>query len=393
MIRQLTVDDLPAASDMVGIKPRTSGTVPITKESFVDGFANYFAEVPDHYAFGYLENDELVCFLCMGFFENKMRGKFWIIPALYTKNFKPVFNFKDPDMASLLKYAFEFAEDKGYYEFYYSVGERIMNAYERQWQRNSVMETGRYELILLDTVPARTKPEFELYWRLMGQELKPDTIVIKKRVLREQYRKKILYTPLDIPKIEPNNWDEWWEVWKTYSGTSIQANGSHNGKTSSGQWRSLELYRGTGVNLDNAVHVYPKCPQDIPVVQDLIKKIKEYFPTKVTHLVVLENLAFIKFHSDEIYPAHYIRALLWGTNNKVNWLLKKDTDVKLIELPQDSNTFCYLDFVTKHCADYNPSKSKGLLVIGFDNNEEIQKLIRESASKYKGLAWTMQIDI
>jgi hypothetical protein len=47
---------------------------------------------------------------------------------------------------------------------------------------------GKYELTTLDVVPANTKPEFELYWRLMGQELKPDNIIIKKRVLRQEFR-------------------------------------------------------------------------------------------------------------------------------------------------------------------------------------------------------------
>jgi hypothetical protein len=189
MIRELIIQDLPTAIDMVGLKPRTSGTVPISQDAFIENFNVYFSGSEKTKAFGYFDNDQLVCFVCVGFFESKMRGKFWVIPALYTKNFKQVFNFKDPDMASLLKFAFEYAESNYYYEFYYSVAERIMNAYERQWQRNSVMPIGRYDLITLDQVPAFTKPEFELYWRLMGEEIKPDTIVIKKRVLKEQYRK------------------------------------------------------------------------------------------------------------------------------------------------------------------------------------------------------------
>jgi hypothetical protein len=189
MIRQLTIDDLSAASEMVGLKPRASGTAPITKVEFIENFKHYFLGEGSAHAFGYFENDELITFLCMGFFESKMRGKFWVIPALYTKRFTNVFNFKDSDMAYLMKAVFEFAESKGYYEFYYSVSERIMNAYERQWQRNSVMEIGRYDLILLDTVPAHTKPDFELHWRLMGEALKPDTIVIKKRILKPEFRK------------------------------------------------------------------------------------------------------------------------------------------------------------------------------------------------------------
>ena len=88
----------------------------------------------------------------------------------------------------MLKAAFEFAESKEYYEFYYSISERVMNVYERQWQRNSFMPVGRYDLTTLDTVSANTRPDHDLYWKLMGNQLKPDNIVIKKRVLKEQFR-------------------------------------------------------------------------------------------------------------------------------------------------------------------------------------------------------------
>ena len=56
--------------------------------------------------------------------------------------------------------------------------------YERQWKKNSYAIQGKYDLTTLAVVPANTKPEFELYWRLMGQELKPDAIAIKARKLK-----------------------------------------------------------------------------------------------------------------------------------------------------------------------------------------------------------------
>jgi hypothetical protein len=188
MIRRLSKQDLDDCVKMVGIKPRTAGTVNLTKEKFIDSLSHYFDSSDNHVSLGYFKDTELICFICLGFFESKMRGKFWVISALYTKEFKPYFNFKDPDMGSLLKYSFEFAEQKGYYEFYYSIAERIMNAYERQWQRNSFMATGRYDRVILDRVPPNTVPNYELYWKLMGESIKPDCIIIKKRVLREEFR-------------------------------------------------------------------------------------------------------------------------------------------------------------------------------------------------------------
>jgi hypothetical protein len=83
---------------------------------------------------------------------------------------------------------FNLAESKKYYEYYYSVGERISTVYEKQYRKNNFMQTGRYDLIELDRVPANTQPTTDLYWKLMGKEIKPDTIIIKKRILRDAFR-------------------------------------------------------------------------------------------------------------------------------------------------------------------------------------------------------------
>ena len=396
MIRELTVKDLDEASKMIGLKPRTSGTTPVSKGDFLEGCSMYFAGNDTMKAFGYFENNELICFLCVGFFESKMRGKFWVIPALYTKNFKQVFNFKDPDMASLLKFAFEYAENNYYYEFYYSVAERIVNAYERQWQRNSVMPVGRYDLITLDTVPANTKPEFELYWRLMGEQEKPDTIIIKKRVLKEQYRKSktTLYTPLDIPRIEPSNWDEWWSVWNTYAGPAIKVGTNHNTvleEDTRSMWKGLVLYRDNNQYSDGEVYRLPLAPQ-LPAVNDIVKQIADAFPNNVYSITVLENLRQVPFHTDSPDTSYHVSTIIWSTNTLVNWILLEDNEVHVPKLPDDTNTFAYLDNPMQHCAVHHPTHSTGLIQIKLLDKSLLKSLIKESTEKYKGLVWEKQID-
>jgi len=133
---------------------------------------------------GYFENNNLVSWVSIGFYESKMRGKFWAITGLFTTVFKERFSFSRPEFGLLFKYAFEMAEEKGYFQYFYCIAERLERVYERQWKKNPWGFNGRYDLITLDVVPANTKPQYELYWRLMGQELKPDNIVIKARKLK-----------------------------------------------------------------------------------------------------------------------------------------------------------------------------------------------------------------
>jgi hypothetical protein len=133
---------------------------------------------------GYFEDNRLVSWVSIGFYESKMRGKFWVIAGLFTTVFEERFSFSRPEFGLLFKRAFEIAEERGYFQYFYCISERLERVYERQWKKNPWGFNGRYDIITLDVVPANTKPEYELYWGLMGKELKPDNIVIKARKLK-----------------------------------------------------------------------------------------------------------------------------------------------------------------------------------------------------------------
>lgn len=164
-------------------RKKISGTKPVSAERYLE--LREEAKTNDSsVAIGYFEDGKLISWLSIGFHESKMRGKFWVISTFFSSVYTSYFNFNRPEFGLLFKAAFDIAEGRGYYQYFYSISQRLERVYERQWKKNSYAIQGKYELTTLAVVPANTKPEFELYWRLMGQELKPDAIVIKSRKLK-----------------------------------------------------------------------------------------------------------------------------------------------------------------------------------------------------------------
>ena len=163
-------------------RKRISGTTPISPERYQT--LQEESKSKDDVIIGYFDDDKLISWISIGFHESKMRGKFWIISNFFSSVYTSYFNFNRPEFGMLFKAAFEVAEGRGYYQYFYSIAKRLERVYERQWKKNSYAVQGKYDLTTLAVVPANTKPEFELYWRLMGQELKPDNIVIKSRKLK-----------------------------------------------------------------------------------------------------------------------------------------------------------------------------------------------------------------
>jgi hypothetical protein len=163
-------------------RKKISGTTPISLERYQalreEAKSNNAATI------GYFEDGKLISWITIGFYESKMRGKFWVISSFFSSVYTSYFSFNKPEFGMLFKAAFDLAENRGYYQYFYSISQRLERVYERQWKKNSYAIQGKYDLTTLAVVPANTKPEFELYWRLMGQELKPDNIVIKSRKLK-----------------------------------------------------------------------------------------------------------------------------------------------------------------------------------------------------------------
>ena len=168
-------------------RKKISGTKPISTERYLE-LKEETKSNNSTVVIGYFEDSKLISWLSIGFHESKMRGKFWVISSFFSSVYTSYFDFNRPEFGMLFKEAFDIAEVRGYYQYFYSISERLERVYERQWKKNSYAIQGKYELTTLDVVPANTKPEFELYWRLMGKETKPDNIIIKKRVLRQEFR-------------------------------------------------------------------------------------------------------------------------------------------------------------------------------------------------------------
>lgn len=186
VIRLLTIDDYPRAIEIAKLRPRISGI-----NSSVDlnqSLLKYFNNDKKKIALGYFEDNILISYICIGLHENVARGKFWYISFLFSSKIGNYYTFNKPENGLLLVEAFSHAERHGYYEYYYIISKRIEHVYDRQWGKNGYLPTGRYETITLDTIPANTVSDVDLYWQLMGCETKPDNMIVKKRILNDKYR-------------------------------------------------------------------------------------------------------------------------------------------------------------------------------------------------------------
>ena len=150
--------------------------------------SKYFEDNDNCYAFGYFEDDKLISWIAIRFNDTVAYGRFWTITCIYSSKFTNYLDFNNPDIGLLLQQAYQCADEKQYYEYYYCIAERVAGVYERLWCKNKYVTPDRHTKEIVEVIPPMTQPDNNLYWRLMGCELKSDSTVIKKRVLKPEYR-------------------------------------------------------------------------------------------------------------------------------------------------------------------------------------------------------------
>jgi len=196
----------------------------------------------------------------------------------------------------------------------------------------------------------------------------------------------IIYTPLDIPKIEPNNWNEWWEVWNTNSQFINKVSSNHN-TTVRDILKGFDIYNTGNTRLYSLYDAVmaPKCK----VIDNLLEQIFEIVPLEPKLIRVMENIGPVPAHSDYASPRDEFRAVLWNTYIDPIWEFSFYKEHRKLRLPNSTNSFYYKDYPLQHSAMYDNTKTKGLLLVYGPLKKNHPTLIKESATKYKDYAWIL----
>lgn len=195
----------------------------------------------------------------------------------------------------------------------------------------------------------------------------------------------IIATPLNLPKIEPDNWDIFWKIWNKEAKPLTKIFMNHS--ESKGQigndnsWIGLDIYKKIYLNTSYDAPFFD-IKNDLPLMHELIKSL----PLKLMYRVrILQSLIDIPPHTDDNKNKWSIRAMLKCEDPESQWYFTKpyasSSDPKYyLKMPPDTNWFAYNDKHCWHGTTYNKKDPK--LLIQIYSVDENLDLIKQSINKY-----------
>ena len=197
----------------------------------------------------------------------------------------------------------------------------------------------------------------------------------------------IIATPLDIPKIEPDDWELFWKIWHKHSDILVKT--FQNVKNSPAKIGTINVWRGIDVYKKNKTNAAWQAPyydikNDLPIMYQQLEKLQIFF-TLLARVRIMESLQDIVPHTDSNLNAWNTRAIFYCTDPSPQWYFTRPNteirDVKFLKLPNETNWFAYNDKHCWHGSKYNSKNPKLIIQLwGFLNGLTI---IKNSIEKYR----------
>lgn len=184
---------------------------------------------------------------------------------------------------------------------------------------------------------------------------------------------------LDIPPIEPDDWNLWWQIWQS-SSKFIEKETNFNGKDSG--WRGLEIYRSHNYTYD----CYSPSITFIDLQTVFPRMFKQIFqlPIKLNYVRALQSIRAFSPHKDT-FGKNFIslRSIIYDENPNPTFYYIENKKIYQ-RLPKTSNTWIAYDSRCLHGTDFNKNYKKIMFYLwGEWEQDKGEELVKRSLELYK----------
>lgn len=196
----------------------------------------------------------------------------------------------------------------------------------------------------------------------------------------------IIALPLNLPKIEPDNWDVFWNIWNTHSDYAIKIKQNYKNSVakvgSNFIWKGLDIYKKELLIPAYVVPFYD-ISTVLPKMYKFLHSLNDLLNIRIYRIRLLQSLVKILPHTDDDRDSWSLRAFLYSPSPKDQWFfVRPNTNNKIyLKMPNDTNWFCYNDKYVWHGTDFDENHKKILIQVFFIGNIN-DAIIKESLQLY-----------
>lgn len=186
----------------------------------------------------------------------------------------------------------------------------------------------------------------------------------------------VVSLPIDLPRIVPDDWAVWWDVWNNNAVQLIKNQRSPNS--------------------ESAIHVgfdVFRSPLFFPVYSAPLIDLRPYLPRMMETLLTLpvkcHGIRFVQsrsdfpLHVDHRFPVWQLRYMFSCDDPAPQWFYSNmdGTDSQPLQLPESTNWWAYHDGFCKHGTNYVEKYPKIIIQV-FADQAQTANLVEQNIGKF-----------
>ncbi len=203
----------------------------------------------------------------------------------------------------------------------------------------------------------------------------------------------LVWTVLDAPKIEPANWELFWDAWEKHSGSSYIVKSDPAGNVASENSKKIDFFKGLNIYAshpslleDNHWQV-PYLPYQ-EIFPDLLEQLEVAFPwAEILFCRLWMSNQPIPWHRDHSTEPGALRAMIYNENKRPTFkVFHPRAGTNYVNLPEDSNSFMYNNSTCMHGSDRDEGINKIIMLMIHKTKDKqlLNEHLARSAEKFPG---------